>query len=200
MKKIFASTLLLVTSLAAPMFAHDETDRMQIGVSAIGAFPSGSSGNGVQQGGSYSGRVLASYRYFFSTHQGAEVDYGYTRDALQYSTFSGAAGLPSDMHEFSTSYVYRVPPRRVTPFASAGLGGVVFDPAPGGSFAPVAPAAQARAAFVYSVGADITITSHLSCRAQYRGLLYKAPGFGIGIGSDSAVNMSEPAGGLVWGF
>jgi opacity protein-like surface antigen len=200
MKKIFAFTLLLATSLAAPMFAQDETDRMEIGVSAIGAFPSGSSGNGVQQGGSYSGGALASYRYFFSTHQGAEVDYGYTRDTLQYSTFSGAAGLLSDMHEFSASYVYRVPLGRVTPFASAGLGGVVFDPATGGNFAPVAPVSQARAALVYSVGADITITSHLSFRAQYRGLLYKAPDFGTGIGSDSAMNMSEPAGRLVWLF
>jgi opacity protein-like surface antigen len=200
MKKIFASTLMLATSLAAPMFAQGETDRMEIGVSAIGAFPSGSSGNGVQQGGSYSGGVLASYRYFFTAHQGAEADYGYTRDTLQYSTFSGSAGLPSNMHEFSASYVYRMPLGRFTPFASAGFGGVVFDPATGGSFAPVAPAAQGRPTFVYSVGADITITSHLSFRAQYRGLLYKAPDFGTGIGSDSAMNMSEPAGGLVWRF
>ena len=200
MKKIFASTLLLATSLAGPMLAQDETNRMEVGVSAIGALPSGSSGNGVQQGGSYSGGVLASYRYFFSSHQGAEVDYGYTRDTLQYGTFSGAAALLSDMHEFSASYVYRLPLGRVIPFASAGLGGVVFDPATGGSFAPVAPAAQARAAFVYSVGADIAITSHLSFRAQYRGLVYKAPDFGTGVGSDSATYMSEPAGGLVWRF
>ena len=169
----------------------------KVGVSAIGAFPSGSSGSGVQQGGSYSGGVLASYRYFFSARQGAEADYGYTRDTLQYSTPSGAAGLLSDMHEFSASYVDRVPLGRVTPFASAGFGGVVFDPATGGSFAPAAPAPQARPAFVYSVGADITITSHLSFRAQYRGLVYKAPDFGTGMGADSAMNMSKPAGGLV---
>jgi outer membrane immunogenic protein len=200
MNKIFASTLLLATSFAAPMFAQNETDRMEIGVSAIGAFPSGSSGSGVQQGASYSGGVLASYRYFFSAHQGAEVDYGYTRDTLQYSTFSGASGLLSDMHEFSASYVYRLPLGRVIPFASAGLGGVVFDPATGGSFAPVTPAAQARPAFVYSVGADIKINSHLSVRAQYRGLVYKAPDFGTGFGSDSAMYMSEPAAGLVWRF
>jgi opacity protein-like surface antigen len=80
------------------------------------------------------------------------------------------------------------------------VGGVVFDPLSGSSFLPIAPATQARAAFVYSAGADITITSHLSFRAQYRGLVYKAPDFGTGIGSDSAMNMSEPAGGLVWRF
>ena len=200
MNKVFASTLLLAISLAAPMLAQDETNRMEVGVSAIGAFASGNNGNGVHQGASYSGGVLASYRYLFTAHQGAEVDYGYTRDTEQYSTLSGPAGVLSDMHEFSASYVYRVSLGRVKPFASAGVGGVVFDPANGGGFLPVAPTTQARAAFVYSVGADIAITSHLSFRAQYRGLVYQAPDLGTGIGSNAAMNMSEPAGGLVWRF
>jgi len=81
---------------------------MEVGVSAIGAFPSGSSGDGVHQGASYSAGVLASYRHLFTAHQGAEVDYGYTRDTGQDSALSGPAGVLSDVHEFSVSYVYRI--------------------------------------------------------------------------------------------
>jgi opacity protein-like surface antigen len=200
MKKIFASTVLLATSLAGPMLAQDETNRMEVGVSAIGTFPSGSSGYSVNQGGTYSGGVLASFRFLFTAHQGAEVDYGYTRDTDQYTTANGPTGVQADMHEFSASYVYRISLGRVKPFASAGIGGVVFDPVSGAGFLPIAPTTQARPAFVYSVGADIAITSHLSFRAQYRGLVYKAPDFDTGIGSNSAMNLSEPAGGLVWRF
>jgi outer membrane autotransporter protein len=129
-----------------------------------------------------------------------EADYGYMRDTQQYSAPTGLAGVQADMHEFSASYVYRFTPGRVKPFATAGVGGIVFDPVIGNGALLSQPATQTRGAFVYSAGADIAITSHLSFRAQYRGLVYKAPDFDEGVGSASAMNFSEPAGGLVWRF
>jgi opacity protein-like surface antigen len=58
---------------------------------------------------------------------GAEVDYGYTRDTQQYNTAGGVAGVRTDMHEVSASYVYRFTPGRIKPFATVGFGGVEFD-------------------------------------------------------------------------
>jgi opacity protein-like surface antigen len=179
--------------------AQEEAGRMEFGISAIGGFPSGSSGN-VSQSSTNSVGVLATYRCFVTPNQGVETDYGYMRATQQYNAPNGLAGVQADMHEFSASYVYRFTLGRVKPFATAGFGGVVFDPVIG-TGAPISqPDTQARAAFVYSAGADIAITSHLSFRAQYRGLVYKAPDFTSGVGSGSAMNFSEPAGGLVWRF
>jgi len=198
--KTFTFSLLMAAALTVPVMAQEEAGRMDFGISAIGGFPSGSSGNGVSQSGTSSGGVLATYRFFFTSHHGVEADYGYTRDTQQFNAPSGLAGVETDMHEFSASYVYRFTLGRVKPFATAGVGGVVFDPLIGSGALVSQPGTQSRAAFVYSAGADITITSHLSLRAQYRGLVYKAPDFASGVGADSAMNFSEPAAGLVWRF
>jgi opacity protein-like surface antigen len=198
--KTLTFSLFIAAVLTVPVLAQDEAGRFEFGVSAIGGFQPGSTGNGVSQSGTKSGGVLATSRFFFTPSQGAEVDYGYTRDTQQYNAPSGLAGVQTDMHEFSASYVYRFTLGRIKPFATAGVGGVVFDPVLGSGALVSPPDTQARAAFVYSVGADLKITSHLSFRAQYRGLVYKAPDFASGIGSESVLNFSEPAGGLVWRF
>lgn len=198
--KTLTYSLFIAAALTVPVMAQEETGRMEFGVSAIGGFQSGSTGNGVSQSGTNSGGVLATSRFFFTQSQGVEVDYGYTRDTQQYNAPTGLAAIQTDMHEFSASYVYRLTLGRIKPFAAAGVGGVVFDPLLGSGALLSQPGTQARAAFVYSAGADFKITTHLSFRAQYRGLVYKAPDFASGVGSDSAMNFSEPAGGLVWRF
>ena len=198
--KTFTFSLIMAAVLTVPVMAQEEAGRMEFGISAIGALPSGSSGNGVSQTGGNSGGVLATYRFFLTPNQGAEADYGYTRDTQQYSAPTGLANVQTDMHEFSDSYVYRFTLGRVKPFATAGVGGVVFDPVLGSGAFLSQPDTQTRTAFVYSVGADFAITSHLSFRAQYRGLVFKAPDFDSGVGSNAAMNFSEPTGGLVWRF
>lgn len=198
--KTLTFSLFIAAALTVPGMAQEETGRMEFGVSAIGGFQSGSTGNGVVQSGTSSGGVLATYRFFFAPNHGVEADYGYTRDTQQYNAPSGLAGVQADMHEFSASYVYRFTLGRVKPFATAGVGGVVFDPVLGAGALLSQPDTLARAAFVYSAGADFTITAHLTFRAQYRGLVYKAPDFASGVGSESAMNFSEPAAGLVWRF
>ena len=105
--------------------------------------------DGIQQGATNSGGVLASYRFFFSNSHGVEVNYGYSlnsqtaMDCLCFDLW----GEGENQHEVTAAYVYRHPLHGFTPFAEAGVGGLVFNPTD-------APAArtQARAAFVYGGG------------------------------------------------
>lgn len=202
MKSALTLSVLLAVGLSLPGHAQQESGyRSEIGVSALGAFPHGVSGNGIDQTGTDSGGVLASYRFNFTKHHSVEFDYSYTRDTQQFLSPAGAAGVQSNMHEATASYVYRVPMGRLTPFASAGTGAVVFDPISTAGVPAALAGSQARAAFVYSGGVDLSLTRHLSFRAQYRGLVFKAPDFGIhGFDADSVTHLAEPVGGFVWRF
>jgi opacity protein-like surface antigen len=90
---------------------------------------------------------------------------------------------------------------RIQPFALAGGGALVFDPAgnSGGTF--VGATSEARGAFLYGGGADYVFTRHFSFRAEYRGLVYKAPSFNVaGLNADSWTNAAQPSAGIVFRF
>jgi opacity protein-like surface antigen len=77
----------------------------------------------------------------------------------------------------------------------------VFDPTgnAGGSFAGAT--LETKAAFVYGVGAQYAFTRHFSLRAEYRGLLYKAPSFNLGgLNTDSWTQIAQPSAGIVFRF
>jgi len=90
---------------------------------------------------------------------------------------------------------------RLQPYALAGAGALVFDPTGnfGGSFAGATT--ETRATFVYGVGAQYAVSRHLSLRAEYRGLVYKAPDFNLaGLNTDSWTQIAQPSAGIVFRF
>src|SRR5437773_9972271 len=139
----FAAILLGGMLAALPAFSQED-GRSDVTVQALGSFVKTTTENGVQQRGTNSGGVLASYRFFFSKSHGVEVNYGYSLNTQTYGLATGLLGVKSNQHEVSAAYVYRHALRHFTPFAEAGVGGLIFDPkdAPGIS-------SQTRAAFVY---------------------------------------------------
>ena len=156
----FAKVLLGVSLAALPALGP-ETGRSEVSVQAFGSWVKKTTQNGVQQDATNSGGVLANYRFFFSKSHGVEVNYGYSLNTQNYGLSIGNLGVKANQHEVTAAYVYRHPLKRFTPFAEAGVGGLIFDPteAPGAS-------TQARAAFVYGAGADFNITQHLFMRAN----------------------------------
>ena len=191
---------LLVTGAQA-----QESSRSDITVSAFGSFEQSTSGNGVNQSATDSAGVLATYRYFFTDHQGIELDYGFSRFDQQYSAPNAATpfsfGVPADTNEATASYVYRHPlGHRLTGFVSAGTGALLFVPdaftsggASGSTF--VTPD------FVYSAGADIAVSRRVSLRVGYRGHIFEAPDFGVqSIRTNSVTHMAEPFAGLSYHF
>src|SRR5262249_43893414 len=160
-------------------------------VQAFGSFVKSTNDNGVPQSATNSGGILATYRYNFSQHHGVELNYGYALNTQTYGLSGGTAGLSSFTHETTAAYVFRLPHRRITPFALAGAGAIVFDPnnVPGAN-------TQARAAFVYGAGADINVTNRVFIRAGYRGLVYNSPNFDIpALNVDRVTHRAEPFGG-----
>lgn len=203
MTKFVPFSLLLTTGLISPAFAQEQADRSEIAVSYMVDYPSASTGNGVNQGASASGGILASYRWLFNAHHGVEVDYGYFRDTQQYLTLNAAAGVHTDTHEVSASYVFRMPFGRAIPFLSAGAGALIFDPLLSGTVGSGVPETDVRAAFVYGVGIDLSVSEHLMLRPEYRGLVFMAPSFGETVGGEPAhtggpMHLAELAVGLVW--
>jgi outer membrane immunogenic protein len=194
--KSFAAILLGGALAALPAFSQ-EAGRSEASVQAFGSFVKSTNSNGVQQGATNSGGVLASYRFFFTDNHGVEVNYGYSLNTQTFGLAGGPFGVKSNQHEVTAAYVYRRPLRHLTPFVEAGVGGLVFAP----SDAPVA-STQARAAFVYGGGADFSLTKRVFVRAEYRGLVYNSPTFDLApaVGTDRITHRAEPSIGFGYRF
>lgn len=213
-KKIVPVALFASAALTQfPALAQEEGTpyHSDVSVQALGSFVKSTTQNGVDQGASNSGGVLASYRYFFDKHNGVEVNYGYQRSTQSYGLTNGSLGIGTDSHEISADYVFRFPGRRITPFALAGAGALVFDPVntsqsvlagflPSGASGNAS--VQSRAAFIYGGGADIRLTSHLFMRAEYRGFVYNSPTYDFpGLsGLDRTTHRAEPSVGFGYTF
>ena len=187
-----------IVLISLPAFAQEEAlSRNEVSVQAFGSFLKTTTSNGVEQSATNSGGVLGSYRFFFNRNHGVEANYGYSLNTQSYGLANGLFGVKTYSHEISADYVFRFPLKRWTPFALAGVGGLVFDPkdTPGiGS--------QTRAAFVYGGGADFTLSNHIFVRAEYRGLIYNSPTFDIsGLGGlDRTSHRAEPSVGFGYRF
>jgi outer membrane immunogenic protein len=192
----FAAIVLGGALVVLPAFSQ-ETGRSDVAVQAFGSFVKTTTQDGIQQGATNSGGVLASYRFFFSNSHGVEVNYGYSLNTQTYGLLSGPLGVKANQHEVTAAYVYRRPLRRFTPFVEAGVGGLVFAP----KDAP-AISTQARAAFVYGGGADFNLTHRIFLRAEYRGLVYNSPTFDLvsTVGTDRVTHRAEPSVGFGYRF
>lgn len=201
-----AGGIIAAALISVPAFAQQESEtyKNDVAVQAFGSFVKSTTQNGVEQTATNSGGVLASYRFFFNKNNGVEANYGY---ALNTQNYSGL-GVNSYSHEATAAYVFRVPLRRWSPFALAGVGGLVFDPKgfAGGvgaqSLAQLTPNSQARAAFVYGAGADFHLSDHIFLRAEYRGFVYNSPTFDLPMlaGLDRVTHRAEPSIGFGYRF
>jgi outer membrane immunogenic protein len=193
--KKFAGVAAAAALISIPALAQEEssTYKNEVAVQAFGSFVKSTTQNGVEQSATNSGGVLASYRFFFNNNHGVEVNYGYSLNTQNYA----GQGVSAYSHEATAAYVFRVPLRHWSPFALAGVGGLVFDPK---DFA--AASTQARAAFVYGAGADFHLSDHIFIRAEYRGLVYNSPTFDLSSlnGLDRVTHRAEPSIGFGYRF
>ncbi len=197
-KKFVVTSITSLAFLALPAFSQSESpEKNEVSVQAFGSFVKSTTDNGIRNSATDSGGVLGSYRYFFNAHNGVEANYGYSLNTQNYVSSSAGLGVKSYSHEISAAYVLRMPMRKFTPFALAGVGGLIFDPkdVPGVS-------SQARAAFIYGGGADINLAHRVFLRAEYRGLVYNSPTFDLtGLaGADRITHRAEPSMGFGYRF
>jgi outer membrane immunogenic protein len=187
--------LLGASVMGLPVFAQSEERKSDVAVQALGSFVKDKTENGVTHSASNSGGVLATYRYYFSRNNGVEFNYGYTLNSQRYALDGNIASTKAYSHEATAAYVWRLPLNRVTPFALAGAGSLVFDPK------DIGGDALARPAFVYGAGADFDLGSRAFLRAQYRGLVYNSPTLGAStISAELLTHRAEPSIGFGFRF
>ena len=196
-RKLFITLAAGVASMALPAFSQSETSRHEVSAQAFGSFVTGTTQDGIENNATNSGGVLGSYRYFFGTHHGVEANYGYSLNTQSYSSAAGTVGVKTYSHEVSGAYVFRVPLRKLTPFALAGAGALIFDPK---DFAGAST--QTRAAFIYGAGTDFNLSHHVFVRAEYRGLVYNSPTYDLSAmsGLDRVTHRAEPSIGFGYRF
>jgi outer membrane immunogenic protein len=162
-----------------------------------------------------SGGFLAGYRYHLLPWFAVEGDYAYTRNTQNFFDPTHlTSGLQTNVHELTGALVLtRGNSHRVRPYGLLGGGAIIFRPtsAPASAVLGVVNNlgfgdSGTKPAFLYGAGLDMGLTSSLALRAEYRGLLFDAPGFSIpgvsvlGLSTPGITHMAQPSVGLVWRF
>jgi len=198
MSKVNSFLTLFAASVIVGLPAYSQEGyRSEVTVQGMGSFTKETTQSGIKQDATKTGGVLAGYRFYFTNHLGAEINYGYTLNTQNYRMTTGTTGINSYSHETTGALVYRVPFKRLSVFGLAGAGAIMFNPKDlrGINY-------QARAAFVYGGGADYNLTHRLFLRAEYRGLVYNSPTYDIAglAGMDRTTHRAEPSVGLGFRF
>jgi len=195
---VTAATLLV---LACTAQAQDS--RSQVSLSATANISKQSEGNEIIQDPTQSGGVVLSYRFTFRRRMAAEINYGFTRNAQNF-TIAGPefAPIQTDIHEVTAAYVFAPQGSgRLKPFLRLGGGGLIFSPTSTFNNTSFGVSSQTRPAGLFGGGVDYKLRGGLALRLQYRGLIYKAPDFGVAdFTTGSWGIMSEPSAGLVFNF
>ena len=198
MKRITVSgCILLLLSLSA----WTQEVRQELTIQGSGFFPKETTESGIASKPTYSGGVLAGYRFHINGWLAVEGNYDYFRNSQKYSTSAGSASVPTNVHAVTGLAVFKIPTSGLMkyylrPYALAGGGALIFDPRDTNSVSK-----QSRGSFVYGAGADMPLAMHIAIRAEYRGFVYKVPDFGlIPLRVDNFTHAAVPSAGLVFTF
>jgi len=193
-------SLVTVAIFTAAAFAQES--RSEVSVQGTGFFTKDSNGQGIRQKATDTGGFLVGYRYNLNRWFAAEANYGFVRNTQQYSVPLGISGIQANVNQFTGGIVLKVPSPvlfKLNPYLLAGGGALVFSPTDNSLVAGADR--QAKGAFVYGGGADYALSRHFSLRAEYRGLVYKSPDFGLNaLNTDSVTHTAQPSAGIVFRF
>lgn len=153
----------------------------------------------------YSKLVFGSVRYHFNHLHAIEIDLGHVNTSQVFSRPPDTFIVNADTFEYSGAYVLTpYHDHRLQPFLFAGVGGLHWSPTNqwiNQVQVDFGALKENSLAFLYGGGADYTLWRRLALRVQYRGLIYRAPDFGVANLFISAKDhMAEPAAGLVFKF
>lgn len=196
---VLISTVAFLLGIAAA-----QEPRSEVSFQGTGIFTKNTTGQGTTQRGTEAGGVLAGYRYHFNRWLAAEGVYGYGRNTQQFLAPAGLSRIQANVHQATGGFVVSVPAParfRISPYVLADGGALVFDPT-GNAFGSVAGAQrQTVGVFVYGGGADFPVLRHVSLRAEYRGLVYNAPDFGLkALDTNTITHAAQPSAGIVLRF
>jgi opacity protein-like surface antigen len=160
---------------------HGQARAVENGLSNTDVALSTTTGNGIQQSPSNAAGGLVEVRHIVNPLIGFEGTYSFNRANQTYTPTGVTCGLicgpttpaavSADAHEVTADYLASLKIANLRPFALAGLGVLLNQPA--GNQANTS--SSDKAVYVYGAGLDWGILPHIGVRLQYRGNLYKAP-------------------------
>jgi opacity protein-like surface antigen len=198
-----AVTLIVGIILLLSLSGFAQENRSEISLQAMGLFTRDTTGNGNSYSATESGGFLGTYRYHVNHWLSAEAAYGYSLDTQKYDS-AGAFRIQSRIHQLTGAMIFNLPSRpssRISPYAIAGAGALLFSPTGNQLDSLSGAQLQAKPAFVYGLGLNYAIRKHISLRAEYRGFLYSTPDFGFGgLATNTLTHTAMPSVGLTFRF
>jgi len=189
--------LMALTLFSLPALAQDGNS--EVSANFTGNFQRQASGEGLTDTPTYTGGILANYRYHFNRYSAIEVNYGYSRFSQLYNTQFYTLARTQEL-SLAYQFTFGVPKKaRFHPFAEAGVGALFFSPLLSGSSGVAFT--QNRAALLYGAGASYRLWRNVSAQVGFRGLVYTAPDFGVPNEITNArTMMAEPYAGFTFRF
>lgn len=189
--------LMALTLFSLPALAQDGNS--EVSANFTGNFQRQASGEGLTDTPTYTGGMLANYRYHFNRYSAIEVNYGYSRFSQLYNTQFYTLARTQEL-SLAYQFTFGVPKEaRFHPFAEAGVGALFFSPLLSGSSGVAFT--QNRAALLYGAGASYRLWRNVSAQVGFRGLVYTAPDFGVPNEITNArTMMAEPYAGFTFRF
>ena len=198
MKRIF--TVLAIFALTSAALTQEV--RNEFSIQGTGFFTRDTNKNGIARTNTNSGGLLAGYRFRINRWVSAETNYGYSRNT-QIFTGVTTGRVQADVHAATGDVVVNLPLAigRFSPYALGGGGALTFRPTTDAGVVVPGVDNQTQGAFLYGVGTDYSLSRHLALRAEYRGLVYKAPDFSLSrLNNDTWTHTAQPSAGIVFRF
>jgi len=170
--------LLLVVLPLLAVAGYAQESRQDASLSVTGIFPPYVYGNTVQQHPSYGMGGLASYRYMLTPRSAIEGNYQYSQYANRFVASFGTTNVHTRLQEVSAAYVFNFNFRKFNPFLEGGVGGYIFGPIYGNGTNFDAKRTTNIGA-LYGAGIAYEISPSFDIRAEFRGIVVKAPGFNL---------------------
>jgi opacity protein-like surface antigen len=105
------------------------------------------------------------------------------------------------MQEISAAYVFNFTFRKWNPFAEAGVGGFLFSGLDDQGTQQFNPKRTTNIGALYGAGIAYELSPSFDIRAEYRGIIVKAPDFGFSnFDTKRYYNISAPAIGIAYHF
>ena len=187
--------------------AANAQERVDLSVSGSAVFSKSVSAttSGITLSPRNSGGVFGTVRYHFNHLNAVELNIGHTVNSQIFDRPPDIFKVHTTITEFSADYVLTpFQGKKLEPFLFAGAGALRWYPenqSINGNSSQFGAYRQTSLAFLYGGGADYRLWRRLWVRAQHRGLIFRAPDFGV---SDLFISakghMAEPSLGLVVKF
>ncbi len=191
--------LLLLPLLAAVGFAQES--RQDVSASGSALIPPYIAGNGAQLHATVGFGGLFSYRYLLTPSSGLELNYQYAQQVQHFTNPTNNNTVHDRFQEVSGAYVHSFIFRNWNPFVEAGVGGFLFRPIDDSKTNLTGLSGNTNVGAMYGAGFAYEISPSFDIRAEYRGLVFKTPTFGVtNFSTGRYYNVSDPVIGIAYHF